>query len=98
MQRRGREVPPLTSAPALGGRIFGFQALFEGAKQQAVASVLLVLPGVELALDLEAPVHHEGRAQHREPVAGDVELATLEAEGEKRRRREKRRRGEDEDR
>lgn len=53
-------VPPHTSAPPLRGRIFGFQAFFEGAKQEAVASVLLVLPGVELALDLEAPMNHEG--------------------------------------
>lgn len=69
--------PRAASAPAAGGRVFGLQALFEAAEQHAVAFVLLVLPGVELPLDLEAPVHHEGRAQHREPVAGHVELAGL---------------------
>jgi len=69
--------PPVGSAPAVGRRVFGLQALFEAAEQNAVPLVLLVLPGVELLLDLEAPVHHEGRAQHREPVAGHVELAGL---------------------
>lgn len=75
---RGRTCGPRhVSAPSVGGWVFGFQALFEAAEQNAVAFVLLVLPGVELPLDLEAPVHHERRAQHREPVSGHVELAGL---------------------
>lgn len=52
--------PLLTSASAIRGRIFGFQAFFEAAKQNPIAFVLLILPGMELALDLEAPVHHKG--------------------------------------
>lgn len=73
--------PPLLSASSVGGWVFGFQALFEAAKQNPVAFVLLVLPGVELPLDLEAPVHHEGWAQHWELVSGHVELAGLEGGG-----------------
>ena len=56
--------PHLVSASTVGGWVFGFQALFEAAKQHPVAFVFLILLGVELPLDLEAPVHHEGRAQY----------------------------------
>lgn len=52
--------PHLVSASSVGGWIFGFQALFEAAKQNPVAFVLLVLLGVKLALDLESPMHDEG--------------------------------------
>lgn len=48
------------SASSGGGWIFGFQALLETAKQDTVVFVLLVLLGVELPLDLEASVDHEG--------------------------------------
>lgn len=75
--------PHLFSASSVGGWVFGFQALFEAAKQNSVAFVLLVLPGVELALDLEAPMHHEGRAEHREPVSGHVELTGLGGDGKR---------------
>lgn len=54
----------LILASSVGRWVFGFQALFEAAKQNPVVFVLLVLPGVELSLDLEAPVHDKGRAQH----------------------------------
>lgn len=53
-------VPYVISASSVGGWVFGFQALFEAAKKNPVAFVLLVLPGMKLPLDLEAPVHHEG--------------------------------------
>lgn len=68
------------SAAPGGGRIFGLQALFEVAKQNPVAFVLLVFPSVELPLDLEAAVHHKGSAQHGEPVSGHVELTGLEGD------------------
>lgn len=58
--RGGMYGPHLVSAPSAGGWVFGFQALFEVAKQNPIAFVLLVLPGMELPLDLEAAVHHEG--------------------------------------
>ena len=88
----GCRVLALASAPSGGGGVFGFQTLFEAAEQNPVAFVLLVLPGMELPLDLEAPVHHEGRAQHREPVPGHMQLAGLEG-GERRRREEEERGG-----
>lgn len=74
---KAESCPHRVSAPADGGWILGFQALFEAAEQDPVAFVLLVLPGVKLALDLEAAVHDEGRGQHRELVAGHEELAAL---------------------
>lgn len=65
------------SASPGGGWVFGFQALFEAAKQNAVAFVLLIFFGMELPLDLEATVHNEGGAEHREPVSGHMELTGL---------------------
>lgn len=67
-----------SSATPGGGWVFGFQAFFETAKQNPVALVLLVFPGMELPLDLEAPMDHEGRTQHGEPVSGHVEFAGLQ--------------------
>lgn len=55
---------PLRSAASSGGRVLGLQALFEAAEENPVPFVLLVFLGVEFALDLEASVYHEGRAQH----------------------------------
>lgn len=71
----------LTSASTVRGRVFGFQTLFETAKQNPVALVLLVLSGMKLPLVLEAPVHHEGRTQNRELVSGHMEFAALVEDG-----------------
>lgn len=68
-------------ASSARGWIFALQSLLKGAEQEPVAAVLLVLPRVELALDLEAAVDQEGRAQHGELVAGHVELAGLRRTG-----------------
>lgn len=68
--------PP--SASSGRGRVFGFQALFEAAKQNPVLFVLLLFLSVELPLDLEAAVHDEGRAQHREPESSHMQLARLD--------------------
>lgn len=53
----------VVSAPSIGRGVFGFQTLFKAAEQDAVLFVLLVFLGVKLALDLEAAVNHERRAQ-----------------------------------
>ena len=78
LKHTGNGVPRLFSASSGGGWVFGFQALFEAAKQNPIALVLLVFPGVELPLDFEAPVHDESGAQHRELVSSHMELTSLE--------------------
>lgn len=80
----------VSSAASRGGGVLGLQALLEAAEEQAVPSVLLVLPAVELALNFEPFVHHEGRVQHGESVACHMELTGLGRGGEKGEKRRKR--------